>query len=127
MDELISRICAATGISEDMARQAIGIILNFLDKNGPSDEMHAILDAVPGAREMMDNKGGGGGGLFGGLSGMIPGMGAMGALNELTAAGLGMDEIKTVGRQLLGFAREKAGDEPVDEVIAQIPGLSQVL
>lgn len=126
MDELISRIVAATGIDEGMANNAISIILTFLNKEGPEDKMQMVLDMLPGAADMIKDDSGGGG-LLGGLGGMIPGMGAMGAINELTSAGLGMGEIKTVAKELLDFAREKAGDEVVDDVISQIPMLNQVL
>ena len=51
----------------------------------------------------------------------------MAALNELTSAGLDMGQVQTVAKELVGYAKEKAGDEVVDEVISQIPGLSQVL
>ncbi|MEJ8473878.1 DUF2780 domain-containing protein [Roseibium algae] len=129
MDELINRIATAAGIEQDVAREAIAIILKFLKKDGPDEQMQKVLSALPGAEELIAEKeaASGGGGLLGGLSGMMPGMGAMGALNELTSAGLGMDEVQTVVRQLVSFAKEKAGDDVVDEVISQIPGLSQIV
>jgi hypothetical protein len=129
MEELITRIMSATGISDDMARSAVAIILNFLNKEGPADKMQQIFDALPGAAELVAGHEAGkkAGGLLGGLGGMIPGMGAMGALNELTSAGLGMDEVQSVVRQLVEYAKEKAGDDTVDEVISNIPGLSQIV
>ncbi|WP_289033119.1 DUF2780 domain-containing protein [uncultured Roseibium sp.] len=129
MEELITRIVSATGISEDVARNAVAIILKFLNKDGPAEQMQQIFDALPGAAELVtereaDSKGGG---LLGGLGGMVPGMSAMGALNELTSEGLGMSEVQSVVRQLVGYAKEKAGDDAVDEVISKIPGLSQIV
>jgi hypothetical protein len=52
-------------------------------------------------------------------------MGAMGALNRLTEAGLSMREVQTVGREVVAYSREQAGDELVGEIVASIPGLSQ--
>ncbi|WP_417669363.1 DUF2267 domain-containing protein [Roseibium sp.] len=129
MEELINRITAATGISDDVAREAIGIILNFLNKDGPADKMQLIFEALPGSAELVAAREAEGkkGGLLGGLGGMIPGMGAMGALNELTSAGLEMGQVQSVVRQLVGYAKEKAGDDAVDEVISSIPGLSQIV
>ena len=129
MEELITRIVSATGISDDMARSAVAIIPNFLNKDGPAEQMQQIFDALPGAAELVAEHEASkkGGGLLSGLGGMIPGMGAMGALNELTSAGLGMDEVQSVVRQLVGYAKEKAGDDAVDEVISNIPGLSQIV
>lgn len=133
MDELIGRIAAAAGISEDLARQAIGIILKFLERDGPPDAVAQILAALPGASQLMaEQGGGGGGGLLGSLAGKLGGsigggMGAMAALNELTNAGLDMGEVQTVTRELVQVARERAGDDVVDRVVASIPGLGQVL
>lgn len=132
MDELVSRIAAAAGISEDLARQAIGIILNFLDRDGPQDAVARIVDALPGASQLMAEQGGGGGGLLGSLAGKLGGsigggMGAMAALNELTNAGLDMGEVQTVTRELVQAAREHAGADVVDRVVSSIPGLGQVL
>ncbi len=54
MDELIQRIMAAAGIEEDVAKNAIGIILGFLNKEGPEDKMQLIFDALPGAKDLVD-------------------------------------------------------------------------
>lgn len=132
MDELIGRIASAAGISEDLARQAIGIILNFLNRDGPQDAVARIVALLPGASALMAEQGGGGGGLLGSLAGKLGGslgggMGAMAALNELTNAGLDMGEVQAVTRELIQTAREHAGADVVDRVVASIPGLGQVL
>ncbi|WP_346910655.1 DUF2267 domain-containing protein [uncultured Roseibium sp.] len=129
MEELINRIVAASGVGEEQAREAIAIILKFLNKDGPEEQMRQIFNALPGARELVaEREGKGGGGLLGGLGSMMGGgMGAMAALNELTSAGLDMGEVQSVTKELVAFAKEKAGDDVVDEVISQIPGLSQVI
>ncbi|WP_186390041.1 MULTISPECIES: DUF2267 domain-containing protein [unclassified Stappia] len=131
MDELIGRIASAAGISEDLARQAIGIILNFLNRDGPQDAVARIVAALPGASALMAEQGGGGG-LLGSLAGKLGGsigggMGAMAALNELTDAGLDMGEVQAVTRELIQAAREHVGADVVDRVVASIPGLGQVL
>ena len=129
MEELINRIVAASGVGEEQAREAIAIILRFLQKDGPQEQMQQIFDALPGARELVaEREGKGGGGLLGGLGNMMGGgMGAMAALNELTSAGLDMGEVQSVTKELVAYAKEKAGDDVVDEVVSQIPGLSQVI
>ncbi len=130
MDELIQRIMAAAGIEEDVAKNAIGIILGFLNKEGPEDKMQLIFDALPGAKDLVDARAeaGSSGGFLSGLGSMMGGgMGAMAALNELTNAGLDMDGVQSVVKELVSYAKEKAGDDVVNEVVSQIPGLSQIV
>lgn len=122
MNELTNRIASAAGIDEDLATKAVGIILNFLNKEGPEGPMQTIMAAIPDGQSFLDQTGDEGGGLLGGLMG---GMGAMGALNELTSAGLDMSQVQSVTSELVGYAKDKVGAEPVDEVINSIPGLSQ--
>lgn len=130
MEELITRIMSAAGIDQDKARDAVAIILKFLSKEGPTDQMQQIFDALPGAAELVKAKAAesSGGGFLSGLGGMMGGgMGAMAALSELTSAGLDMSEVQSVTRELVAFAKEKAGDDVVDAVISEIPGLSQIV
>jgi len=117
MDELISRITDSVGIDADVAKKAVGMILGFLQKEGPADKISEMLAAMPGAQDLIDNAPEAGGGMFGG--------GVMGLGSALMGLGLGMGEISGVSKQTVSFAKEKAGDGPVDDVVAAIPGLSQ--
>ncbi|MEO1701417.1 MAG: DUF2780 domain-containing protein [Pseudomonadota bacterium] len=121
MEELISRIVDAVGVDADKAQGAVGAILGFLQKEGPSDKISEMMAAMPGAQELVDAAGGDGGGLLGGLMGG----GVMGLGQQLMGMGLGMGEITGISKETIAFAKEKAGDGPIDEVIAAIPGLSQ--
>ena len=68
------------------------------------------------------------GGLMAGLMNMIGGGGGlMGLASQLTGIGLSTGEMTTVGREILSFARDRAGDEKVSQVAHAIPGLSQLL
>lgn len=131
MEELLGNIVEKTGLDQDTAREAVAIILGFLSKNGPQERMQQIFEALPGAEALVAAKDAAdasqGSGLLGGLSSMMPGMGAMAALNELTSAGLDMDQVQSVVRQLVDIAKEKAGDEVVEDVISKIPGLNQLV
>ncbi len=120
MEELIARIAANAGIDEALAKKAVTIILNFLNKSAPEDKMTQLLDGMPDARDLITTDGGGGG-MFGG--GM---MGAMGAMNDLTSAGLSMGQVQGVTKDLVDYSREQSGDV-VDEIISSIPGLSQLV
>jgi hypothetical protein len=129
MDELVQRIVAAVGVDPELATKAIGIILGFLQKEGPPDAVSQLLGAVPGAQDAIDAAAGqaGAGGLMGGLMGMMGGGGIMGVANQLMGAGLSMGQVQSVTREVVGFAREKGGDEPLGQIAAAIPGLSQFL
>jgi hypothetical protein len=117
MDELVSRLVAEVGIDRDVAEKAVGIILAFLLKEGPADKMQALLASMPGA-EAAARAGESAGGGFG-MGGI------MGVGTQLMSVGLSMGEVQSVARTLLAYAREKAGEDTVGEIVAAIPGLSQ--
>ncbi|KAB0573601.1 DUF2267 domain-containing protein [Brucella pituitosa] len=118
MDELIARITSNVGIDAATAQKAVGMILAFLQKEGPADKVQQLLAAFPGAEEAISQVKGGG--LLSGLMGGVMGLGT-----QLMGAGLGMGEISGVAKETIRFAKEKAGDEPVDAVVGSIPGLGQ--
>lgn len=126
MEELIGRVTAAAGIPAVQAERAINLVFAFLKKEAPepfTELEHYMPEAeaaaAAGAADKPD-----GGGLMGMMSG---GGGLMGLAGRLTGIGLGTSEMSTVGKEIFAFAREKAGDERVDEVAAAIPGLSQFI
>lgn len=127
MEDLITQIAKATGVSESVARKAVGIVLKFLNRDGPHGSTQRLLAALPGADTLVSEQGeAGASALFGGFSDMMGGgMGAMAALGELTNAGLDMGQVQVVTSKLIAFARDRAGDALVDEVIDGIPGLRQ--
>lgn len=123
MDELIARLVANVGVDQDAAEKAVGIIFEFLRKEGPPDKVQALLDRLPGALELMEAQEGvdaSGGGMFA-LGGL------MGAGTKMMSAGLSMGQVQGVTREVIAYAREQAGDDAVGEVVGAIPGLSQFL
>ena len=62
------------------------------------------------------------GGGSGGFASMM-GMGAMGALSELTSAGLSMNQVQVVTKEVIDYARAKAGEDVVGQIVGSIPGL----
>ena len=121
MQEVISRVAAAAGIDAGTAEQAVGAILAFLRKEGPSEPVQRLLSSIPGAAELADSQSGGGGG---GMMGMFSG-GLMGLAGHLSGLGLGMGEMQSVGRELFNVGREKAGEDTMGEIAGSIPGLGQ--
>jgi hypothetical protein len=119
MDELIGRLVAETGIDRTVAEKAVGIILDFLVKEGPADKVQPLLAKLPGAEALMQkaaSEGGGIGGLMGGV---------MGAGMRLMSAGLSMGQVQTITKAVIAYSREKAGEDAVGEIVAAIPGLAQ--
>lgn len=114
MDEFIDQIAAKTSLDPAAARKAVGIIVNFLAREGPPDEVGRLMDGLPGGRALGEEHGGASGGL-------------LGVFNDLTAAGLGMEQVQTLTREFIKLCREKVGDESVDEVVNGIPGLTQFI
>jgi hypothetical protein len=123
MDELIGRLVADIGIDRAAAEKAVGIILDFLAKEGPPDKVQPLLAKLPGAEALMAKAAGEGGGL-GGLMGGAMG-GVMGAGMKMMSAGLSMGQVQSVTRAVIAYAREKVGEDAVGEIVAAIPGLAQ--
>lgn len=122
MDELVDRIAAKVGVDRAVAEKSVGIIFDFLSKEGPTDKVHALLDQLPGADAAMASaRASDAGGMFGSMGGI------MGVGSRLMAAGLGMGEIQGITRELIAYAREKAGDDAVNTIVAAVPGLSQFI
>jgi hypothetical protein len=121
MNELIERLIANTGLDRSTAERAVGIILDFLLKEGPADKVQSLIDKMAGAADLVaaEQANAGDGGSFGGMGGI------MAAGNRLMAAGLDMGQVQSVTREVVAYAREKAGEDIVGEVVGSIPGLGQ--
>ena len=68
MDELIARLAVKAGIDNAVAEKTIGIVLDFLRNEGPSDKVQALIDKIPGAETAIaaSSNNGGLGRLMGG-------------------------------------------------------------
>jgi hypothetical protein len=53
--------------------------------------------------------------------------GIIGVGTKLMAAGFGMDQMQGITQEIISFARAKAGEETVGEIVASIPGLGQLI
>jgi len=124
MEELINRITANVGIDADTARSAVRIILSFLSQQGDKEKVAALAAAIPDAAQYVEVTEDDSASLLGGLGGLMGG-GAMQVLGKLQGIGLGMGQIQAVTKETVTFAREKAGDDIVNDIIGSIPGLSQ--
>ena len=125
MEELLARVTQKTGLDAATAAKAIGIILAFLRKEGPPNEVNQLLAAMPGSEDVVAQSGDGGpGGIVGGFMGMMGG-GVMALGQQLMSAGVGMGQMQPLGRELFAFGREKAGEDVMGPIVGSIPGLTQ--
>jgi len=120
MEELIARLVADVAIDRAAAEKAVGIIFDFLAKEGPADKVQPLLAKLPGAEAMMRKAASEGDGLMAGAMG-----GVMSAGMRMMSAGLSMGQVQSVTRAVIAYAREKAGEDAVGEIVAAIPGLAQ--
>jgi hypothetical protein len=128
MNEIISQIADKVGISPELAEKAMGMMLGFLQREADDGAVARMIEAIPGAEDLVarfNGEGATGGGLLGGLMSALGGGGIMGLGQQLMAEGLGMGEITTLAKETIAVARQHAGDEVVDQVVASVPGLSQ--
>jgi len=124
MEELIGRIATNVGIDDSRARDAVRIILSFLYQQGDREKVVELVRKIPGAAEYVEETDDDSSAMLGGLGGLMGG-GAMAVLGKLQSVGLGMGEIQGVTRETVTFARERAGEDIVNDIVGSIPGLSQ--
>ncbi|MGD9478036.1 hypothetical protein [Shinella sp. G-2] len=129
MNDLVSRVSEAVGIDAALAEKAIGMMLGFLQREAADGPVARMIEAIPGASDLVaqyNGEGEGKGGLLGSLMSAIGGGGGVMALaQQLMSQGLGMGEITGLAKETIAVAREHAGNDVVDEVVASVPGLSQ--
>src|SRR6218665_3967895 len=92
MNELVSRVAENVGIAPDIAEKAIGMMLGFLQREADDGAVARMIEAIPGATELVaqyNGAGSGGGGLLGGLMSAIGGGGVMGLGQQPMREGLG--------------------------------------
>lgn len=124
MEELIARIAQKTGLDVGTIQKAVGLILAFLRKEGPPEEVDRLIAALPGAEDLVAQAGGnGGGGLMGMMGSMGGGVMALGG--QLMSAGVSMGQMQPLGRELFAYGREKAGEDAMGAIVGSVPGLSQ--
>ncbi|MBV8923986.1 MAG: DUF2267 domain-containing protein [Bradyrhizobium sp.] len=126
MDELIGRLATKAGIDRAVAEKTVGIILNFLRSEGPSDQVQALIDRIPGAEAAIAaaNNSASNANNNGSISRWMGG-GLMATGTRLMGLGLGMSEIQNIARELLRFGRDKIGADQMGAIIAGTPALSQ--
>ncbi|MDT3376273.1 DUF2780 domain-containing protein [Labrys portucalensis] len=128
MEELVAQLGAKIGVSPEVATQAIGAVLAFLEREGPADAVSKLVDSISGAREVtneaMNAQSGGFMGMLAGMVGHVGG-GIAGLGGQLMALGLDLNQIQAIGKELFAYAEKEAGPEVVGKIVAEIPELGQ--
>jgi hypothetical protein len=128
MTDIVTQIAEKVGIEPALAEKALGMMLGFLQREADDGAVAKMIEAMPGGADLVarfNGEGAGGGGLLGGLMSALGGGGVMGLGQQLMAQGLGMGEITALARETIAIAKQHAGEEVVDQVVASVPGLSQ--
>jgi hypothetical protein len=135
MENLIARVATAANLSPEVARKAVALIGDFIQREAPEEAVKDLFEKAPAFPAIIasstqtggEGMGGGLKGLMGVAGGAMGGGGLMALGTQLLNLGLDMEQIQTIGKEVFGYAREKAGDEVVGEISAAIPGLSQFI
>ena len=114
MDELVERLVAKVGVEQSAAEKAVGIILDFLRKEGPTDKVQALIDKLPGADALLAKQTDAGSGMFS-LGGI------MGAGTKMMAAGLSMGQVQGVTRETISYARKRLATMQLEKSSARSP------
>jgi hypothetical protein len=122
MDNLIARVAAAADTTPGVARKAVALIGDFIQREAPEEAARDLFGKAPAFPAIIASSTQTGGD---GMGGDVKGLMALGT--ELMGLGLGMEQIQTIGKEVFGYAREVAGDQTVGEIAAAIPGLAQFI
>ncbi len=112
MEELIGRLVADLGDARAAVETGVGIILDFLVKEGPADKMRLLLAKLPGAARLTQKAASESGGI-------------MGASVRMMGAGLSMGPVQGMIRQFIAYACEKVGEDEVDDIVGASSSLAQ--
>ena len=152
MQEIIERIAVQVGIEPDLANKATSMIVSFISTNAPSEYVDMIRQYVPGFDDVAavgaahseaataETSGGGlfgalmgGGGIAGALGSLMGGSdsgglgAAMAMLGSLQKDGLDMGQVQSLAGGLIGEFKQAAGDDVVDKLLAEIPGIGRFI
>jgi hypothetical protein len=137
MEEFITLAVQKLGIDEATARQATGVVLEFIRKHAAGKDFSQLLEKLPGAQQLLGQSAAGGQGAGGSLlSGALKLAGSAlggetGSALDLSAklkdSGLDLDKAGSFGSLLMDFVKSKAGDELTGKLLEKVPQLDQIL
>ncbi len=135
METVIARVAAATDATPEVARKAVALVLDFIAREAPDDAVELLMAKAPALKAIIASSATTGGegmgptvrGLMGTGAGAMGGGGLLALGSDLMALGFDMSQIQAVGKEVLEYAREQAGDDVIGEIAGAIPGLAQYI
>lgn len=121
LKKFVNHIAGATELDADIARTALGIVLNAADRQG-SQFSSLVFESIPGARTLSATAGvdvGAATGIIARLIEQTPGgrsAVAFQMVRDLQDAGLGNEQISKLMPSIADFAREELGYEGVGHI-----------
>lgn len=126
MDELIARLTERLEVDPATARELVAIVLKFLSCEAPEAALAPLVEAHPWIAELLavtpeqepppaSER------HFGGMARL------MHVADRMMDLGLTMPQVQMAVRDIVAYARETVGDEPIDALVRTVPGLRQVL
>lgn len=135
MLDFIAKVSNRIGTSEDTARKATGAVLQFVQDHANPKDAKAVLDALPGAPQLLRSApevADGGpapvaGQLANRLAAKTGGVGtAVGLAAALTSSGLAANQFGTFVTAFVDFVRAKAGGDLVQRILVETPELQRL-
>lgn len=142
IDTFIAQAASSLGVDTSTARELTGGVLKLMKDEAPEEDFNAVAEQVPGTAElaaegaaeessgggMLGGLGGGLGGLMGAATSALGGEGGIAGLLALfTKSGLGADQAGNLVQMLIGFLKEKVGDDLVQKLVSKVPVLGQLI
>jgi hypothetical protein len=130
MADIVSELASKCGISLDMARKGLGVILELLKGKLPAATFNKISEAIPGSDQMMaaaaESTEGSGGGVLdavkGALGKVFGGDGGVGALlSKLGQTGMSPDQIQGFLAKAPEFFKDKLPENVTKQLTELLP------
>ena len=132
IDTLVTQIATKVGLSEDMARQGVGVVLGMLKKDGDAGAVGELFSQIPGAEGLANQYAGAAeqasgpaGGLLGRLGGMFGGKAGsqLSALAAFQKTGLTPEQGKEMLPVAKDFLSQHASPDVVQRALGSVPAL----
>lgn len=133
MADILSEMATKVGISPDMVRRGMGIVLEFCKNKLPPEVYSKITAALPDADGMVaaaeqtgqESSGGGVVGAVTGLIGKMFGGGGADIAGRLSQVGFSADQIQTFLPLVLAFLKDKVPPDTLETLSGWIPAMSE--